>query len=158
MTVHNSAVYHSDGRLRGVYVYMLLCQDDGPLYVKIGVSRTPTQRVKQLWLGCPVTPRYFATVEVRSWEKAKKMERELLTAMDKWSHTGEWLLLSLEDKPEFNDKWKAVFRSNVEPGWDLSWSQTDVQALRADGQSKMNFARKLFARRGKAYQDFARSQ
>jgi hypothetical protein len=158
MTVHNLSLYHSDGRLRGVYVYMLLCQDDGPLYVKIGISRTPTKRVKQLWLGCPVTPRYFATVEVRSEQKAKKIERELLAAMGKWSQTGEWLRLSVDDKPEFNSKWKAVFSENVEPGWPLAWSQADVQALRADGQSKMNFARKLWRKRGRAYQDFARSQ
>lgn len=142
-----------------MFVYMLLCQDDdGPLYVKIGVSLDPQKRLRQLWAGCPVTPQHFAVVETRSPARAKKIEAELLTALGKWRHNGEWLFLSIDDKAEFNSKWKAVFERNSETGWKLAWTQMSVKALRADSARRRLYAQKLWRKRGKAFQDFVANQ
>lgn len=154
MSVTNLNLFHSDGRLRGTYVYMLLCMDDGPIYVKIGISDNPTERFQALRRGCPVRPRRFAFVEVRSRKKARKVEADLHDAMSRWNAHLEWFMLSKEERGAFNDTWKAVFEKHAEVGWPLKWEQIAVDRLIALGEQRQRFFRRQYAARGKAYRDF----
>lgn len=158
MGVFQLPAFHSDGRLRGSFVYMLLCQDaPGPIYVKVGLTDRPTKRLQALRNGCPVTPQRFAFCELRSRDRAKLVEDALLAAMVKWSAHGEWFCVPATDKAQFNLAWGGVFRAMSEPGWSLRWEQMAVQAYIADGARRKRLAQTLYMRRGKSYRDFVKA-
>jgi hypothetical protein len=129
MSVENSHRFHSDGRLRGSYVYMLLCRDDGPVYIKIGISDAPSKRLMALRTACPVQPRQFCFVEVRSRSRARTIEKQLHFAMDAWHTQGEWFRVAMHEKPAFNQAWRSVLNANRETGWRYEWERISVPAF-----------------------------
>lgn len=149
--------FTSEVRLRGTYVYMLFCQEDGgPIYVKIGISDKPTDRMKALRASCPVRAKSFATVEVVSRAKAVYVEKMLLIEMERWKTVGEWIKLTPEDKPAFNAAWQKVFSVHRTPSWPMRWSIVSVDAVMKDAYQKMRFVMRKQKRRGKSYRDFQR--
>src|ERR1700740_2332063 len=98
MPVVTSPYYTPDGRLQGAFVYMLLCQDQGDVYVKVGISESLMERFQTLNHGCPVTPRQFAYFRVRSRDRARKIEANLHYAFRKWLQHGEWFCIPVEEK------------------------------------------------------------
>lgn len=156
MRTERYSFWHTDGRLRGTYVYMLCCSDNGPWYVKIGISDRPTVRLRSLRAGCPVAPQVFAFVEVRSRPRALAMESALLVRMQRWRVHGEWISFSLEDRPAFQAAWKTVFAEFTEPGWPLKWEQVSVRAVVADDAQRGHVMRRALQRRGRAYRDFTK--
>jgi len=155
MSTFQSGIYGTDGRMKGSFVYMLLCNDaEGPIYIKAGLSDTPTKRLNALRVACPITPRYFYVVEVHSRDQAKIIEAELLSAFEPWHHNGEWFKIPVEDKAEFNESWKKVFRFFSTPAWPLSWTKIAVQPLAEAAKKRKQFVQTMYVKRGRAFQDF----
>lgn len=156
MGVTLAPTFKPDGRLRGAYVYMLFCQDGGPVYVKVGMSINPIARLRVLRAGCPVTPKRFAFAETRSERRARQIERELQKSFKSWSAHGEWYAVPQDSAQEFKDAWRAVFAKMSEPAWPLRWEQINVPALaRRDQGVRAMWIRRLGGR-GRAYSDFRR--
>ena len=149
-------MYRPDGRLRGAFVYMLLCRDDGPIYAKVGISCNPYQRLMSLRLGCPVKPRRFCSFEVHSRRKAQIVESDLHRALSKWAAHGEWFKVSLDEKREFNDALKPVLARHDEPAWPCEWNQVAVQNIVEYGERRKRYVQRQWRMRGPAYQDFMR--
>lgn len=155
MTIGSLHQYRADGRMRGSFVYLLICHDDGPdLYIKAGLTDQPGKRLASLRAACPVTPRYFYTAEVQSRDKAKLLEAELLFKFQPWHHSGEWFKVPVVDKTEFNQSWRIAFAAHRSPSWPLTWEKLIVQPFLAYGQKKAAFVRMKYRRRGRAFQDF----
>lgn len=135
-------LYHVDGRIKGTYVYMLMCREaDGPIYIKIGLSGNPTARIRNLCNQCAVPPQRLAVVELHSRHAASKVERALHDSMDKWRVHGEWFKFDLKDKSRFNACWREVFDKYSRPEWQLKWEQIPLKPFL-----------QLLAKRKKAYQ------
>jgi hypothetical protein len=76
---------------RAWFVYMCLCQDDdGPIYVKVGMSNCPHRRLSALRTGNPIPVHQFYICQVHSKRKAKILERALHIGFGRWGLTGEW--------------------------------------------------------------------
>jgi hypothetical protein len=150
------AFHRTDGRLIGCYVYMLLCSDGGPIYVKIGISQAPTDRLNQLRTSCPVRPQVLAVAETFSRKEARRIENGLHQIYDGWRHRGEWFLISAEDKPEFNRRWREVFTRHSRRDWPLAWEQISVKAIDRLAQQRQAFFRKRMRRRGASYKAFVK--
>lgn len=118
--------YAPDGRLRGCYVYMLLCRDEGPVYVKLGTSINPHSRLRQLRYTSPVTLRQFCSFEVPSRFKALLIERELRKVFRPWEAPGEWYTVPLTDKGAFNRAWQPVLAAYHEKRWPCVWNRVAV--------------------------------
>lgn len=157
MSVGNLGLYRPDGRLRGSFVYMLLCRDkEGPVYVKAGITDKPDDRLLALRLGCPVTPRQFHTMEVMSRRKARNVERDLHQAFRRWAAHGEWFRISMDDRQQFNEAWRGVLALHAVPGWPARWERVPVQPLVEMKQRASRFRLRCMARRGGAYLDVSR--
>lgn len=157
MSVTNisKTLYRKDGRVRGSFVYMLLCQDDaGPIYVKIGMSDDPFQRMQALRNGCPVQPRRFAFVAVPSRRLAKKIESFLHGELSPWRSQGEWFKFEPAEKADFNKGWQSAFRKAAIPGYPLEWTHIAVEFLIKEWDRRRNVARGIWKKRGRVYQDF----
>lgn len=152
----SKTLYGKDGRVRGSFVYMLLCQDSGPIYVKIGLSNDPFQRMHALRNGCPVELRRFAFVAVPSRKFATKLEMWLHHDLSPWRSQGEWFKFAPEEKPDFNKGWQAAFSKCALPGWPLTWTQMPVAKLMEQWERRKRFAQRLWRRRGRSYQDYLR--
>lgn len=146
--------YNSNGRIRGSFVYMLLCQDDGPIYIKAGRSIVPMSRLNQLRHGCPITPRYFYTAEVPANAEAIKLEAELHHAFKIWHHSGEWYKLEKDDRELFNTAWKEVFAAFAKPGWPMKWTRLAVEPIAEAAARRKRYFKYQYRRRGQAYRDF----
>lgn len=147
-------LYDEAGRIRGHYVYMLLCQDakSDPLYIKIGITASPIERFRALRRGCPVRPRSFAYFDARTKAAARRIEAALHQAYAEWNAHLEWFAFSESDKALFNAIWKTVIDSKT--GKPAQWIKLSVNELIRIGQQSQRFSQKLFAMRGRAYQDF----
>lgn len=155
MTIGSLGIYRQNGRIKGSFVYMLLCHDEGPnIYIKVGMTDCPDKRLAALRTGCPITPKLFYTVEVENRNKAKKLEAELLFVYQPWHHNGEWFMVPAEDKTEFNKSWKKAFAAFHSPSWPLSWSKVAIEPLIKLGEKRARFVRMRYRRNGRAYRDF----
>ena len=156
MTIGAYSPFGVDGRIRGSYVYMLLCRDDdGPAYIKIGVSDSPLQRFQHLCCNCGVTPRVFSVVNLRTRKAAFSLERNLLKKYALWKTKGEWIKVEVSDKKQFNEIWQAVFAKHAEKGRPLRWNQLSVATLLAQAKERGRRWQQNYATRGTAYRDFA---
>lgn len=158
MSVGNLGLYRPDGRIRGSYVYMLLCRDDGPtIYVKVGMTDDLYGRLRSLRNGCPITPRRFCSMEFPSRRWALRAERALQKSLATWKAHGEWFRVPREEKPRFNEAWQTGLREHIAPDWPGRWDQIPVEPLmKAADQRRRNMARKVM-RRGHAYADACKS-
>jgi hypothetical protein len=146
------------GRLKPTFVYMLFCLDDGPIYVKVGLTDQPTKRVQTLMTACPVKPQQFAVCEVRSRGYARRVERGLHKALSGWRTQGEWFKITPDDKPQFQAAWKAVFRQFNSSTWPLTWTEVPTAGLARYWKARRAAFNRNFhireRRGGAAYKDF----
>ena len=146
MGLGNLGLYRPDGRLRGTFVYVLLCRDAGPVYAKVGISDRPSRRLQTLRQGCPVSPRQFCWFEVRSRRKARTIEAQLHGALRSWAAHGEWFRVPVEHKPQFNACLRTVIDVHREPAWPCTWEKVSVSAVAADDQRRMAANRAIVSR------------
>lgn len=126
MGVVDPGGYTISGRIDGSYVYMLLCSEGDAIYIKIGMTCTPTKRLYALVNNCPLKPEIFATANVYSRKMAYAVERALHRKMRHWRQHGEWFRLTPAERAEFNQGWKDVFAKFAKPHWPMYWVQTEV--------------------------------
>jgi len=149
--------YRPDGRIRGCYVYMLFCGDGtGDLFVKVGMTANPEQRLEALRTAVPIPTEMFAVVEVPSRKLALRLERALHEAFEQWASRGEWFRLTLDDKPTFKAAWQEVFRLHQRPSWELKWTYMNMERYEAARAQRRNYWRFKFSRFGAAYRDYLR--
>lgn len=142
MGVIDPGGYAINGRIDGSYVYMLLCSDGGPIYVKVGISDVPTSRLMTLVNGSPVTAQIFAHANVYSRKLARVVEVALHRKMAKWRQQGEWFRLEQSDRDEFNGYWKEIFATHSKPHWPIKWVQTEVGPIVAAARLRQRLWRK----------------
>jgi hypothetical protein len=156
MLVVSNQRFHADGRLRGSYVYLLMCQDLKHIHVKVGESKQPGDRLRRLMVGCPLDPGLLAVCELPSKRVAQTVEAELHEAFDQWRTHGEWFRFTLEDKPAFNDAWRPVLQRRSTENWPLHWTKMPVKQLLDHAQKRRDVYRARFMQKPMAYRDFDR--
>lgn len=156
MKTARGGLFRSDGRMRGSYVYMLMCSQGEKIHIKVGQSDDPIARLQQIRVGCPFIPKILATAEVATRPLALELEGLLHAAFRLWHVHGEWFTFEPADKPLFNEAWREVFSCFSDKSRPLFWSQLSVRALIKQGQQNRNFLRRQWARKGSAFHDFAR--
>lgn len=156
MTVFSANLYSREGRIRGSYVYMLMCGGKEKIFIKVGQTCRPTRRLEELRVGCPFVPRIFATAGTPGRALAQKLERELHSAFEEWHSHGEWFAFTDADKERFNSAWQLVFERSSSVSWPLVWTKLAVRPIIQMAEQRRNLYRKKWATRGRAYQDFTR--
>jgi hypothetical protein len=147
-----------DGRPRGYYVYLLLCQIDGLIHVKVGRSDDPVERLNELLVGCPVEPGILAVCSLPTSKMAWRAEAELHCVLEPWHTHGEWFSFKPEDRSAFNLAWRAALLHFASPSWPMKWTKLSVRPLLAYGRSRLGFFRARRRRAGRAFQDFQRDK
>lgn len=150
-----TSTFDSDGRIRGAYIYLLLCRDgDGPVYVKVGMTSNPTRRLHQLRLGCPVTPHQFCTMRQPSEKKARRAETALHRALGRWRSSGEWYRVPISEKAEFNATMQETLRAHRKTGFPTAWEKIAVQPLVKLAAENLKAAQRAWASGSQARRDF----
>lgn len=123
------AAYRANGRMRGSFVYLLLCQNPEGIYVKIGRSDDPVKRLPGILTGCPLSPGIMAVAELPNRDRALRLEQELHGAMRRWRKAREWFLFLPDDKAEFNQRLRSVADEFASPSWPIQWNKLSVPEL-----------------------------
>lgn len=154
-----SNLHGSDGRLAGSYVYFLCCAGDskGIVYIKIGVSDRPTQRLLALVNNCALRPLTFGVCNVRSKFLAFKIETQLHQELSAWREQGEWFKFAMHDKPYFAETREAILRTYRSSAWPMTVSVTGVTPVVKNARRRSLVMCRLIKRRGDAYHDFVKA-
>lgn len=152
----NLRLYNGNGLLSCHYVYSLICQDDdGPLYIKMGMSANPMQRLNEIRTGNPIQVISLAWVDVVSKQKASILESALHIGAMHWHHTLEWFKVSLSDFDDFKFACKGVLTKHSAAGRPrLSWTQADTQVIIKHNQDRSAAVYRRIKRLGAAFTDF----
>jgi hypothetical protein len=156
MSRFSANLYTPDGRLRGSYVYMLLCQIAGPIHIKVGRSSNPFARLESLRMACPVIPQALSVAEVHSHKKAVIIERELHAALKRWHSHLEWFVVEPAEKTDFNAAWKPILDFHSNANRRIHWNHFSVPKLIADARKRAQLRGRNFMCRGKAYRDYTK--
>lgn len=156
MTIGSLSLYNSNGRIRGSYVYMVLCMEGETIFIKVGLTDIPLNRLSQIKTACPMRVRVFCTMQTHSRKQARIIEGAFLTALGRWRSNGEWFTLTMADKVAFNEACTVVLRNYSTASWPLKWVKLSVPKLQADANKRAGYAKLRFARMGKAEKDFKR--
>lgn len=90
------------------YIYLIQSQEDG--YYKIGVSKHPKKRVKQLQTG---NSSELKLVESYQSEHAHKVEKALQRRYSHMKKEGEWFDLSIKEDVSFLSDCKQIEQSII---------------------------------------------
>lgn len=123
MTVSRLPITDIGSGMPGHYVYVLLCHDDGPIFAKIGHTSSPVNRLNQLKVGTPVTPRWMFYVRVWSETAARKLEARLHSALSMFRTNGEWFEFEEQDRELVNKVMATEFQPFKCLGYDMKWSK-----------------------------------
>lgn len=141
-------LYHLDGRIRGSYVYLLMCEDQAKIKMKVGQSDRPLERLHGILTGCPLSPGLFAIAELPTRKLAFEVEKELHDEFKEWHLVREWFEFPISDKPQFNAAWKRVFQGYSSPSWKLSWTKFSVARILAERRRRLSYVRATAAKHG----------
>ena len=144
--------FRPDGRLRGSYVYLLLCQDGDSIFAKAGRANDPIRRLHNLLVGCPISPGVLAVAELPGDRLAVRAETALLHALDAWHARGEWFRFKAKDRAAFNHAWRTALAEFASPSWPIRWTKLSVPALLRHG--KVASSRRLFLERKERRQPY----
>lgn len=131
MTVFDSRLYSHSGRLRGCFIYALLCGDRSRLAVKIGHSLDPVGRLQQLKGDLEASPRTLAMLELVDKTEAARAEYLLHDRFRGHRIRDEWFAFTMADKEFFNRECSKVLVSFARPGWPLKWTRLPVAGFLA---------------------------
>lgn len=151
------AMFHPDGRIRGSYVYMLVCRNSDGIHIKVGMSDNPLNRLGSLLTACPLKPGVLATVELPNRPTALRFEKELHCALEQWRHVGEWFLFKPTDKPAFNAAIRSAAVHFAKPAWPMRWQKHSVAALLAQARQRKAIYQGSRQKRGRAFEDFEKA-
>lgn len=122
--------------IHAVFVYAA-CTEDG--YVKVGISRTPFDRIYQVHCASPSPVRAAQWVWVGSLPMGRQIEREVKKAWERRNTRGEWYRFDYskpEDKRDFHDTLSAIVEvvTGVAPAWERLKPDKMAEVLRAGDQ------------------------
>lgn len=154
-----SNLHGVDGRLLGSYVYFLCCASDvkETVYVKIGVSDSPTKRLFSLTNNCALRPLTFGVCNVQSRSFALQIEKRLHQEFRAWRQQGEWFRFEMRDKPYFSETRDVILRAYRSAAWPMNISVTGVMPVLKDARRKALFVCHLAKRKGDAFRDFQKT-
>lgn len=121
--------FRSTGRMRGCYVYLLMCPDGATIHLKAGMSDDPLARLREILVGCPIPASLLAVTELANRRTAYQAERELHRTFAAWHTTGEWFRLTFADKAAFNAAWKLALSGFSSAAWPIHWTKLNVAEL-----------------------------
>lgn len=145
-----------NGRIRGAYVYLLLCESENKIHVKAGRSIDPIKRLDALLTGCPLIPGILAVCELPTRAQCADAELALHTAFDAWHTRGEWFCFAPADKGGFNFAWRIALAKFETSMWRPRWTKINVQSLLAQARKRRDFSQHKFSTGGAAFRDFSR--
>jgi Meiotically up-regulated gene 113 len=154
MSIGTLPVFTKEGRLAGCFVYLLVCQDGDPIYVKIGITIQPDHRLRALVNNCPVKAQRFATIRLWSRRKALDIENKLHSTFKQNRVTGEWFKFTLDEKQAFNAELRKILAEHSLPNWPLVIDQMPVKPFMDRAKARQRYFRRQMRRRGRAFQDF----
>jgi hypothetical protein len=109
------------------YVYVFMCQDEtGPLYVKIGYSVKPAQRLASLLTHSPVPPVHIWTTQTGSARSSHLLEQWIHKNLKKYHSRREWYRFDILD-PQHKEDFHTVLNNalaQVEVG-EKVWKKVD---------------------------------
>ena len=130
MTAGNLNLYHHNGRLYGVYVYMLFCPDGDQVHIKIGQSDQPMTRLVNLAKRAPFPPQEFCMTETPGRDVALGIEHTLHRACSRWRvRRTDWFSVPMADKADFRKLCTGTMNLFREPRWPMPWAWISVQAF-----------------------------
>jgi hypothetical protein len=147
--IESVPVFNCDGRLRGSYVYLLICQVGPEIRIKIGQSASPLARLASIRTGCAVIPDTIAIAELHSKRIALQLERRLHEIMDEWRTHGEWFSFAEADRAEFNARLRPIVASYSTASRPIRWRKYSVDKLIKDGHARRRYMRHLWAKGSK---------
>jgi hypothetical protein len=149
-------MFHPDGRIRGSYVYMLMCENSDGIHIKVGRSNNPLGRLATLLTACPLSPGVMATAELPNRRIALNFEQELHCALAPWRTNGEWFLFDSSDKAEFNESLQRAAAHFSKPSWPIRWQKHSVPALLSLARQRKAYVARMHRKQGRACRDFRR--
>ncbi|WP_414554757.1 GIY-YIG nuclease family protein [Stenotrophomonas forensis] len=122
--------------IHAVFVYAA-CTEDG--FVKVGISRTPYDRIYQVHCGSPSPVKAAQWVWVGSLKKGREIERRIRKEWDARHCRGEWYRFDYskgEDKRDFHDTLGAVVEvvTGVAPEWNRLGPAKVAELIKAGNQ------------------------
>lgn len=126
--------FEDDERPDDCWVYMLLCRDDGPYYIKVGISQNPVKRLSSLRTACGVKARMLLCTEVWSRRAAARIEASVHAALDEWRVEGEWFKVQPEDRDRFNAAWSPVFAQYRNKSYPLELKRVSLPEVDRVGE------------------------
>lgn len=150
-------LFTSEGRLAGSYVYFLCCKSDSPgyVYIKVGISDIPTERMHALVNNCGLIPLTFGTCNVRSRRLALKIETEMHRELKGWRTNGEWYRFHKSEKSVFAKIRDKIIAPHKNSAWPMNIATHGVLGIIRDSKRRQLYFAKRIKRRGMAYLDFA---
>jgi hypothetical protein len=106
--------------IHAVFLYAA-CTEDG--FVKVGISRTPFERLYQIHCGSPSPVRAAQWVYVGSLNKGREIEKRVRKEWNSRHTRGEWYRFDYSqesEKRDFHDTLSAVYEvvTNIAPVWE----------------------------------------
>lgn len=151
----NLRLHNESGLLSASCVYTLICRDEGPLYIKVGMSVNPLQRFSEIRTGNPIEPLTLAWVELASHDKARALEMRLHLAAEQWHKSLEWFMVPEDEFTVFREACKAALVKHSDSGRPpLKWAHVDCAELVAESKARRAKQFAKFKRRGAAYAQF----
>lgn len=147
MKLAQTPSHRSDGRLRGSYVYLLLCYEAPTIHVKAGRSDDPVKRLQGVLITCPIEPGLLATCELPSRTVAARAEAALHRAFRPWHTRGEWFRFEPNDREVFNAAWRGALAEFASPSWPVRWTKLSLRPLLAQSRSTQRFQALVHTRR-----------
>jgi hypothetical protein len=130
--------------IHSVFVYAA-CTEDG--FVKVGVSRTPFDRIYQIHCGSPSPVRAAQWVYIGSIQKGREIEKRVRKEWDARHTRGEWYRFdySIEaDKRDFHDTLGAVVEvvTGIKPAWEKLGPSKVVELIKAGDRVRQDASEK----------------
>lgn len=102
-------------------IYCAFAQDRDEIYVKVGMSVRPVQRVRSLVTACPFRIDRFVFSHIGGMEQAQKFEAMVARDLADWRTRGEWYRF----KPHAAQSFKTVIQDAYRRacGRALKWTE-----------------------------------
>lgn len=117
-----------NGRSRCNFIYFLCCAADSPsaVYIKIGMSQNPLERLRELATGCGLKIASFGFLGCGCRSETHRIELALHAVFALWRTRGEWYRFELKDKNTFQVLRKETLEKMNTFRWPMKLTMIDV--------------------------------
>ena len=110
------------------FVYCAFCEEGDDVYVKIGRSSKPFQRLGDISTYCPFVIKRAVYASVGSLSLAESIERLCMHELKQFRLRGEWYKFKKNQGKEFTSIFHAIYRRKTKR--ELRWTHVDMDLLR----------------------------